>query len=149
VTKSCCAKFDVCVTEEGLKKIIPYLPEAAKFCPHLKNGVEYANVFEKAEKGVYAIDTHDNGLCVFAFESNGLIRCSLHAVETKFGLPLGTVKPEVCILWPLTFSEAGDVLTLHDEALSCDCSSPRKIPSNQISPDLLKTIKHFGGETST
>ena len=149
VSESCCAKYDVCVSEEGLKKIIPYLPEAAKFCPHLKAGEKYANVFEEAEKGIYAIDTHDNGLCVFAYEANGLVRCSLHAIENKLGLPLGTIKPEVCILWPLTFSDSGDVLTLHDDALSCACSSPREIPSNQISPDLLKTIQHFGGEIST
>ncbi|HEY5038996.1 MAG TPA: hypothetical protein VIJ93_08005, partial [bacterium] len=102
-----------------------------------------------AEKGHYAIDTHENGLCVFAFKSNGLIRCSLHAVETRLGLPLGTVKPGVCILWPLTFSDKGDVLTLHDDALACACSSPRKKPSNHISPALLETIRHFGGETST
>ncbi len=149
VSESCCAKYDVCVSEEGLKKIIPYLPEAAKFCPHLKTDDGFANVFEKAEKGVYAIDTHDNGLCVFAYEANGLIRCSLHTIEKNLDLPLGTIKPEVCILWPLTFSDSGDVLTLHDDALSCACSSPREIPSIRISPDLLKTIQHFGGETST
>jgi hypothetical protein len=149
VTESCCAKYDVTVTEAELKRIIPVLPEVAKLCPHLKTGDGYANVFEEAEKGNYAIDTHDDGLCVFAFKTNGLIRCSLHAVETKLGLPLGSVKPAVCILWPLTFSDNGKVLTLHDNALSCACSSERKKPSNRISPALLETIRHFGGEPST
>jgi hypothetical protein len=148
VTKTCCAKYDVCVTEAELKRIIPVLPEAAKLCEHLKTDDGYANVFEEAEKGNYSIDTHENGLCVFAFVKNGLIRCSLHAVETELGLPLGTVKPAVCILWPLTFSEKGDVLTLHDDALSCECSSPRKKPSRLVSPALQETIRHFGGEVS-
>jgi hypothetical protein len=147
VAECCCAKYDVCVDESQLKKIIPILPEAAKFCHHLKTEDGYANVFEEAEKGQYAIDTHENGLCVFAFRSNGLIRCSLHAVEASLGLPRGTVKPKMCVLWPLTFSGEGDVLTLHDGALSCACSSPRKKPSRRISPALLETIRHFGGQT--
>ncbi len=147
--KSCCAMFDVCVSEAELNRIIPLLPEAAKLCPHLKTENGYANVFEEAEKGQFSLDTHENGLCVFAFKANGLIRCSLHAVEENLGLPRGTAKPAVCILWPLTFSEKGDLLTLHDKALSCECSSVRKKPSDRISPDLLETIRHFGVEAST
>lgn len=146
VAKCCCAKYDVSVTEAELKKIIPVLPEAAQYCPHLKTEDGYANVFEEAENGLHSIDTHDNGLCVFAFKSQGLIRCSLHAVEISRRLPLGTVKPKMCVLWPLTFSEKGDVLTLHDSALSCACSSPRKKPSRRVSPGLRETIRYFGGE---
>jgi hypothetical protein len=145
VSKSCCAKFDVCVSEAELDRILPVLPEAAKYCPHLKTGGGYANVFEEAEKGQYALDTHENGLCVFAYVADGLIRCSLHTVEKDLGLPLGSVKPAVCVLWPLTFSEKGDVLTLHDDALACACSSPRKEPSSRVSPALAQTIRHFGG----
>jgi hypothetical protein len=146
VTKSCCAKYDVCVTEAELNRIIPVLPEVSKYCNHLKTKDGYANVFEEAEKGNYAIDTHENGLCVFAYTAdNGLIRCALHSVEKDLGLPLGSVKPAVCILFPLTFSEKGNVLTLHDDALGCDCSSLRKKPSTNISPELLATIRHFGG----
>lgn len=144
--KSCCAKYDVCVTDAELKRIIPVLPEISKLCPHLKTEEGYANVFEEVEKGFYSIDTHDDGLCVFAHKTDGLIRCSLHTVEKNLGLPLGSVKPSVCILFPLTFSEAGNVLTLHDDALGCDCSSLRQKPSNLVSPELLATIRHFGGE---
>jgi hypothetical protein len=149
VSQSCCAKYDVTVSGAELQRIIPVLPEVAELCPHLKTEAGYANVFEEAEKGRHSIDTHENGLCVFAYKNEGLIRCSLHSVEKKLGLPLGTVKPEVCILWPLTFSERGNVLTLHDDALGCACSSPRKKPSDSISPDLLATIRHFGGEIPT
>jgi hypothetical protein len=148
VSKSCCAKYNVCVDEAEMRRIIPVLPEAAKLCPHLKTQVGYANVFEEEEKGYYSLDTHENGLCVFAYRAaNGLIRCSLHTVEEKLGLPLGSVKPAVCILWPLTFSDGGD-LTVHDDALSCVCSTPRAKPSRQVSPALLEIIRHFGWETS-
>ena len=147
VSKSCCARYDVCVSEAELNRIIPVLPEAALLCPHLKTAEGYANVFEEAEKGQYSIDTHENGLCVFAHVEKGLIRCSLHTIEVNHGLPLGSVKPAVCILWPLTYSEDGKSLTLHDDALGCGCSSVRKKPSGQISPALLATIQHFSGET--
>jgi len=146
VAESCCAKYDVSVDAAQLKKITAVLPEAAEFCPHLKTEEGYANVFEDEGQGLHSIDTHENGLCVFAFRRQGLIRCSLHAVEAKLGLPLGTVKPQMCVLWPLTFTPKGDCLTLHDGALSCACSSLRKKPSTVISPALLETIQHFGGE---
>jgi len=146
ITKTCCAKYDVCVHEEGLDKILPYLPEAAELCPHLKTEEGYANIFEETEDGLYSIDTHDDGLCGFAYRKEGLIRCSLHSIEIKLGLPLGAIKPEVCILWPLTFTGDGKTLTLHDDALGCECSQPRKELSRTISPALQGTIRHFGGE---
>jgi hypothetical protein len=127
-----------------MDRIIPYLPEAAELCPHLKTEEGYANVFEEAEKGFQSIDTHDDGLCVFAYKNEGLIRCSLHTIEKEQGLPLGSIKPGVCILYPLTFTEKGKI-TLHDKALDCECSSLRKTPSDVISPELLETIRHFGG----
>jgi len=146
VSKSCCAKYDVCVSDAELSRIIPVLPEVSKYCPHLKDGEGYANVFEEAERGQHSLDTHEDGLCVFAFREKGLIRCSLHRVEKDLGLPLGSVKPAVCILYPLTFDEKGDTLTLHDKALACECSSPREEPSDRVAPALLETIRHFGGD---
>lgn len=144
--KCCCAAYDVCVNDAEINNIIPALPEAAKFCPRLKTGGGYANVFEEAEKGLYSIDTDDNGLCVFAYAAKGLLRCSLHTVEKSLGLPPGSVKPGVCLLFPLTFSGDGGVLTLHEDALSWGCSKLRKKPSRRISPALLETIRLFGGE---
>ncbi len=147
VAENCCARYDVCVTTAELKKIILVLPEAAKYCRHLREKNGYANVFDEAENGLHSIETHENGLCVFAFRNKGLIRCSLHAVETSRGLPLGSVKPKMCVLWPLTFSEDGRELTLHDGALSCRGSSLRKKPSRHISPALIETIGIMTGKT--
>lgn len=141
ITEHCCARYDVCVTETELKKIISFLPEAAKLCPHLRERSGYDNVFEDTERGLHSIETHENGLCVFAFRKDGLILCSLHAVEISLGLPFGSIKPKMCVLWPLTFSEDGRTLTLHDDAFNCGCSSRRKKPSNHISPALTETIE--------
>jgi hypothetical protein len=149
VATCCCAKYEVCVNDAELNRIIQVLPEAAQFCPHLKTDGGYDNVFEETESGLYVIDTMENDLCVFAFVTDRMIRCSLHAVEASLGLPLGSVKPKMCVLWPLTFSEGGDVLTLHDDALSFGCNSRRKNPSHRISPALLRTIGHICGGPST
>jgi len=148
IARNCCARYDVCVTGAELKRIILVLPEAARFCPHLKEKGGYANVFEETENGLHTIDTRENGLCVFAFRNNGTIRCSLHGVETSLGLPLGSIKPKMCVLWPLTFSEDGRVLTLHDGALDCKGSSLRKKPSRRISPAFLETIGIMTGKNA-
>ena len=136
----CCAGYDVCVSRGEMKRIVWSLPEAARFCPGLGKDKGYANVFEKTADGLYAIDTDEEGLCVFAYMSRGLVRCSLHTVENERGMPLGSIKPAVCILWPLTFSEDGRILTLTAEALSYPCCSRRKRPSRRISPALGATI---------
>lgn len=145
IETNCCARYDVCVTGAELKRILLFMPEAAKFCPGLKEGNGYANVFDDAEKGLHSIETHENSLCVFAFRKKGLIRCSLHAVELDHGWPLGTVKPKMCVLWPLTYAEDGKTLTLHDGAFDCVGSSRRKRPSKRISPAFEETIAIMTG----
>lgn len=145
VSRSCCAKYDVTVTADEVDRINGVLPEAAKFCQSLKVENGYANVFEETEDGQYSIDTDEDDLCVFAYRSEGLIRCALHSVEKSMGLSLGAVKPAVCILYPLTFLDDGKTLTLHDDALGCSCSTPRKEPSDHISPEIQTIIDHFGG----
>jgi len=148
IKNCCCARYDVCVTDAEIKKIIPLLPEAAKFSPHLKEKYGYANVFEEGEGGLHSIETDEDGLCLFAFRDKGLYRCSLHAAERSLGLPFGSVKPKMCVLWPLTFSEDGRTLTLHDDALFCRHSSLRKKPSNRVSPALAETIEIMTGKTA-
>ena len=136
----CCARYDVCVGRAEMKRIVGFLPEAARLCPGLGKDKRYANVFEKTADGLFAIDTDEKGLCVFAYKSRGLVRCSLHTVEKERGMPMGSIKPAVCLLWPLTYSEDGRTLTLTSEALSYPCCSRRKKPSRTISPALASTI---------
>ena len=95
-----------------MDRIIRVLPEAAKLCPHLKTNHGYDNVFEYVEPGLYALDTTEDGLCLLAYVADHRIRCSLHTVGTNLGLPLAKVKPEACLLWPLSLSEGDEVLSL-------------------------------------
>jgi hypothetical protein len=142
----CCARYEVCVNSAELNKIIQVLPYVAKLCPHLRTANGYDNVFEEVEPGLYAIDTTEDNLCVFAFLSDNTIRCSLHAVALTLGLPLARVKPKACLLWPLSFSEGDEVLSLSDDALSFGCNSLRKNSSHRLSPTFVEAIGHIYGE---
>ena len=137
----CCAHHEVCVTKAELARIINLLPEASAFCPHLRSGEGYDNVFEEVELGLYAIDTTEDGLCLFAFVSDQKIRCSLHAVATAHGMPLAKVKPAPCLLWPLSLSEGDEVLLLADNAFEYKCTSQRRKRSKRLSAAFAEAIE--------
>lgn len=142
----CCARYEVCVDTAELNRIIQVLPMVVKFCPHLKTAGGYDNVFEEVEPGLYALDTTEDGLCVFAFRSNHTIRCSLHAVGLTQGLPLGKVKPKACLLWPLSFSDGDEFLSLANDALSFKCVFRRRNRSRRLAPALGEAIGLVYGE---
>ena len=121
------------MTADELERIIPVLPEAARFCPQLDTGEGYDNIFDEVEPGLFAIDTDEDGLCLLAFRSKGRIRCSLHAAASSLGLSPEKVKPKACILWPMNFSEGKEVLSLVGDALAFHCTTPRKGRSRKLS----------------
>jgi ribosomal protein L32 len=145
--KCCCATYEVCVSAAEMRRIISVLPEAARLCPHLETDAGFDNVFEEVEPGLYAIDTTEDGLCLFAFRSSNTTRCSLHAAASAAGLPLEQVKPKACLLWPMTFSEGDEVLSLTNDALSFSCNSPRASRSRRLSPSLMEAIKMVYGKS--
>lgn len=144
--RCCCSSYEVCVTTAELKRIIKVLPEAAKLCPHLLTAGGYDNVFEKEEPGLFSIDTTEDGLCLFAYWSHGRTRCSLHTVAVTLGLPLEQVKPKVCLLWPMHFSEGNEVLSMINDAFLFICNT-RKAPGSRIlSPGFAEAIELVYGE---
>ena len=130
----------------GVDSELIYPDEIAKLCPHLKTDHGYDNVFEYVEPGLHALDTTEDGLCLFAFVSRGRVRCSLHAAASAAGLPLESVKPKACLLWPMTFSEREEVLSLTDDALSFSCNSKRGRRPRSLSPSLREAIRIVYGE---
>jgi hypothetical protein len=144
--RCCCSSYEVCVTTAELKRIIKFLPEVAKLCPHLLTIGGYDNVFEEEEPGLYSIDTTEDGLCLFAYRSDHRIHCSLHTVAVTLGLPLDQVKPKVCLLWPLHFSEGDEVLAVINDALRFHCNV-RKAPGlRSLSPGFVEVIELVYGE---
>jgi len=144
--KCCCSSYEVCVTTAEVKRIIRVLPEAAKLCPHLQAREGYDNVFEEEEPGLYSIDTNEDGLCLFAYWSHHRTHCSLHTVAMTLGLPLEQVKPKVCLLWPMHFSEGEEVLAMISDAFLFSCNSRNMPGSRRLSPGFIEAIELVYGE---
>jgi hypothetical protein len=144
--RCCCSSYEVCVTTAELKRIIKVLPEAAKLCPHLRTVGGYDNVFEEEEPGLYSIDTTEDGLCLFAYRSRYRTHCSLHTVAVTLGLPLEQVKPKVCLLWPMHFSEGDEVLSMIEDAFQFKCNIRKGPGSRSLSPGFIEAIELVYGE---
>jgi len=144
--KCCCSSYEVCVTAAEVKRIIKYLPEAAKLCPHLLTVGGYDNVFEPEEPGLFSIDTTEDGLCLFAYRSAHGIYCSLHTVAMTLGLPLAEVKPKVCLLWPMHFSDGDEVLAIIDDAFDFRCNVRKAQGTRSLSPGFIEVLEQVYGE---
>ncbi len=144
--RCCCSSYEVCVTNAELKRIIKVLPEAAKLCPHLLTVGGYDNVFEEEEPGLYSIDTNEDGLCLFAYWSRRRIHCALHTVAMNLGMPIEQVKPKVCLLWPLHFSEGDEVLAIINDAFLFNCNVRKAPDSGSLSPGFVEAIDMVYGE---
>ena len=144
--RCCCSSYEVCVTTAEMKRIIKVLPEAGKFCPHLLTVGGYDNVFDEEEPGLFSIDTTEDGLCLFAYWSHHRIHCSLHSVAVTFGLPLAQVKPKVCLLWPMHFSEGDEVLAMINDAFLFNCNVRKTPGSHNLSSCFIEAIDLVYGE---
>ena len=142
----CCSTYEVCVTAAEMRRIIRIMPEVIKLCPHLKTDDGYDNVFERVDPGLYAIDTTEDGLCLFAYATKRKIRCALHTVGMEQGIPLTEVKPKACLLWPMTFSDGPEALSLTDDALLFRCNTRRRKGSGALSPHFTETVELVYGE---
>lgn len=140
----CCAVHEVCVNAREMNTIIGALPLAARYCPGLENEDGFDNVFDEVERGVFAIDTHENGLCVFAYQCHAGIRCALHSTALEIGLSPHLLKPSSCTLWPLVMRPPPDAaLSICDDALQFPCN--RKVKAVRISPELLDSLEKLLG----
>jgi len=143
----CCAVHEVCVNAHEMKTISGALPLAARYCPDLKDNNGYDNVFDEVERGLFAIDTHENGLCVFAYHAHAGTRCSLHSAALQTGMSPHLLKPSVCTLWPLVMREPPDAaLSICDDALQFPCN--RKVKAGIISQEILDSIEKLLGATA-
>ena len=144
--RCCCSSYEVCVTTVEMKRIIKLLPEAARYCPHLLTAGGYDNVFDEEEPGLFSIDTTGDGLCLFAYWSHGRTHCSLHTAALDLGLPLEKVKPKVCLLWPLHFSDGDEVLAMIDDAMLFRCNTRKPPRSRDLCPGYAEAIELVYGE---
>jgi len=109
--------------------------------PHLRCGGELRNVFEEVEPGVFALDTDDDGLCVFAYRKRGKLLCCLHTVALALGLEVHLLKPAVCVFWPLAVAEDGSAMTVHEDALSFPCNTAVSRSNGELDGTLARAIE--------
>jgi len=141
----CCAHYEVSVTAREMRAIIGVLPLAAKFCPWLKLKDGFENVFEEDDDG-WVIETHENGLCVFAFRSRAGILCSLHCVAEHMGIRPASLKPLACTVWPFAVSAGSHpTLLIRDDAYEFPCNRRAGKRSRRVSGALLGIIEDLFG----
>ena len=97
-------------------------------------------MFEEEEPGLYSIETTEDGLCVFAYWSSGRTHCSLHTAASTLGLPLEQVKPKVCLLWPMHFSDGDKFLGMISDAFEFSCNVPQAPGSRSLSPGFVEAL---------
>jgi hypothetical protein len=61
-------------------------------------------------------------------------------------LPLAQVKPKVCLLWPMHFSEGDEVLAVIDDAFQFNCNVRKTPGCLNLSPGFIEAIEQVYGE---
>jgi len=127
-SRSCCARYEVSVTESELSALIGMLPAAARFARHLRDGEDFIDVFEEADDGALVLATDEEMRCVFAFRDRaGRTLCSLHAAAIETGLDPAAHKPRSCWLWPLALSDRRPLaLSVSPGAFAFPCNRRRR-----------------------
>lgn len=144
----CCSRYEVTIGDDELRNIIQYMPQVSRLCTHLESGESFDNVFDEISRGLYALDTDDEGTCLFACESGDRLLCSLHTVALDRGIPLREIKPRSCILWPLAlFEDKKSILTFDEEALAFTCTRRRAGERDRsLCPSIAGIVEHAFGE---
>ena len=126
IDRCCCARYEVCIRPAELSRIVGFLPQAARFCPELRSGKGFDNIFDDLGQGLCCLDTTEEGLCVLAYGKRGRVRCSLHSAAEALGLPAHRAKPQACVLWPLALSSARPrVLSVDPDVYGFGCATRR------------------------
>ena len=125
---SCCACYDVELSAIEARRVVDWLPEAAKFAPHLRDEDGYIDPVERMPRTTPTLAVDAAERCIFAYKGEeGALWCSLHSAALAHGFAPETVKPLTCALWPLAFSDEDDppVLTVQPDVLRFPCNVAR------------------------
>lgn len=144
----CCGSYEVTVQRKELRRIAGMIPASSRFAPTLKDeDGEYENPFEPVERGLYALDTDEEGRCVFAYrDAAGAIRCSIHSAALEMGLEPYTTKPFACTLWPLALTEDDPpILTVQEDAYRFPCNRELPQPADALAPEVALIIERLFG----
>jgi len=124
--RSCCSTYEVCLSAGEVTKVAGGIPAAAQWLGGGAGGLD--NPFESLGAGRYALETDEDGLCVFAYRDRARrTLCSLHSAAVAAGIPPLRMKPFSCHLWPLAMTAPpAPVLTVTPDAMDFPCNRPRR-----------------------
>lgn len=143
ISQCCCSYYEVFINSIELSNIIGILPYASQYSTILKSDKSFANVFGDEGRNTYSIDKNNRGSCVFGYRGKEKkVFCALHKAAVDMKIPLKSVKPFACILWPLALFESDPViLTIQEDVLKFPCNQERNSPSIMLDAGIAQIIK--------
>lgn len=146
MSTSCCSQYEICVSKSELISIIGSVPMASRYSKHLKSDGNLENIFDEITPNLYSFDMTSNGHCAFAYVNNRRIRCSLHSSALDMEIPLYAIKPQVCLLWPLSLSlEKPAILSVDEDAYNFNCNSEKENMMSSLCPSISNIIQTVFG----
>ena len=114
-TESCCTDYDVEITPEERARIVENADEVIELLgrhdgERVTPGRSIAGFFEESHSISLA---KENGRCAFSYRDEcGQLRCGLHSLALEKGLPVASIKPLACVLFPIVIYrfESGEIL---------------------------------------
>jgi hypothetical protein len=145
--RSCCAEYEVRVTGDEVPRIAGLMPAASRYVPDLESDGRLENVFDGLGHEICALETDEEGLCVFAYENGeGCLLCGLHSAAADLGLDPYAAKPDACTLWPLAIVETDPtVLSVQPDAYGFPCNTRRPGPFAGLDPGVRRIIEALFG----
>lgn len=143
ISECCCSYYDVIINKTELSNIINQLPHASQYSTILSLDKGFDNVFEDEGRNTYSIDKNDRGFCVFGYKTKERkVLCSLHRVAVDMKVPINSVKPLACILWPLALVESDPlILSLQEDVSIFPCNQERTSPTFVLDSGIARNIK--------
>jgi len=145
----CCgAGYEVCIDEDEIGKVVGAMPLAARYVPHLMTETGPDNILDEILPGLHAIDTDDEGRCLFAYQGRGgAVLCSLHSAALAEGLDVGQVKPRSCMLWPLAMSGSRPrYLSVDPGAFDFPCNRRRGPGESGLDAGIADIVRELLGQ---
>ncbi|MBA3029751.1 MAG: DUF3109 family protein [Desulfobacteraceae bacterium] len=148
ISQCCCSHYEVLISKAELSNIINVIPHASQYSRNLRLDKDFGNVFEDEGRNTYSIDKNDNGFCVFGYKAKGRkVLCSLHQAAVDMKIPINSVKPLACILWPLALVESEPIiLSVQEEVSIFPCNQDRTSSTLLLDRGIAQNIEiAFGG----
>ena len=144
--RSCCACYEVAVSEQELSGIIGCLPEASRYVPALAG----SDLYEENEQGEIILEVDEADRCIFAYSTGprGTL-CSIHSVALDYGIEPNRLKPACCSLWPLALTDSGPLmLSVQEGAFSFPCNTRRPRNAAGLDAGVADIIREQFGPTT-